>query len=108
MSEGEPVHHSVAECLCPVCGYVTNGAMPAADNADPPEQDDLVICGSCAALLVFDECQDCGGLIMRLPTIEEAVMLTAHPRKLLEIKLAQMAVLQANIEIARRKTPDTH
>lgn len=104
----EPIHHDVTQCLCPVCNAVTNGAMPAGDNANPPERDDLVICGSCAALCVYDECPDCGGLVMRLPTLEEAIMLAAHPRKVLEIKLAQLAVVQANEQLGRRAPPDTH
>jgi len=102
----EPIHHDITQCLYPVCDCVTNGAMPAADNADPPETGDLVICGGCAALLVFDECPDCGGLVMRLPTLDEALMIAAHPRKVIEIKLAQMVVLEHRA--THGPPPDTH
>jgi hypothetical protein len=109
MSDEAPTpSHAMIAVDCPMCGCVTNAALDASgDNSGPPEVGDFVICGGCATLCVYDACPDCGGLTMRLPTLEEGLLLARDQRKILEIKLAQYAVLQHRATHPM-PDPDTH
>ncbi len=70
-------------CLCPKCGYFTSAAVTSAaddvlNEGVKPKPDDIGLCLSCGAVLVYTK-----DLMLRLATFTEIASLSTENREIL-------------------------
>lgn len=65
--------------MCPSCGYFMDAASPALERKISPKANDVSMCLSCGAVLVFDQ-----DLSLRSMTEDEKSALPPHMARLLE------------------------
>lgn len=88
--------HTISTTRCPACGYIANRAMASDGTSDEPIPGDLMVCGGCTHLLMFDE---------RLEAIEPTpeVLDSLGENYMAAVRKAQDAVLQARGKIASER-----